>query len=63
MALKLVAATAVLFLSLVVPSLAGAHTQPPPNHRCRALRIVSTPTSGPCFVVSRLASAVSLVQK
>jgi len=57
---KLIAATAVLLLALVVPSAGLAHTQPPPpkpKPRC----LITTDkgsASRPCFAVRRLGTTV-----
>lgn len=61
MAVKLIAVTAVLLLSLVAPSVAGAHSEPPPKHQCRAVKAVSRSTPGGCVVVSRLGARVAFV--
>lgn len=55
MTLKLIAATAGLLLALVVPTVAAAHTEPPPpKHGCPTAKRASTHFPNHCFVVARL---------
>jgi hypothetical protein len=58
---KLIAAAAALLLALVIPSVSGAHTEPPPpKHGCLTAKRVSTHSPSHCFVVARLVALRSL---